>query len=271
MDHPAYGQPRRVTSYASVLLAPNPSPMTLDGTNSWLVGAPGASNRVVIDPGPADAGHLRALADSGSVPLVLLSHHHSDHTEGVPEFAECTGAVVRALNPRWCSGAEPLRDGEEIDAAGVRLRVLATPGHTADSVCFYAPDAAEPAVFTGDTVLGRGTTVVAHPDGHLGSYLDSLRALASLPAGTAMLPGHGPERPDVVPVASEYLAHRRERLDQVRAAVRQHGPDVTPRGIVEIVYADVDRSVWPAAEWSVRAQLTYLREQGELPAGDFGG
>lgn len=264
MQHPAYGEFRQVTSWASVLLAHNPGPMTLEGTNTWVVGSPGASSRVVIDPGPADADHLRRVAERGTVDLVLLTHHHPDHAEGVSEFAEWTGAPVRAWDPELCAGAGPLRDGEVIDASGVSLRVLPTPGHTRDSVSFLAEGVDEPAVFAGDSILGRGTTVVAHPDGHLDSYLRSLRRLAELPAGTAVLPGHGPELPDAAEVASAYLTHREQRLEQVRQVVREQGSEVTARQVVEIVYADVDRAVWPAAEWSVRAQLTYLEEAGEL-------
>lgn len=264
MEHPAPGTLRAVTGFASVQLAQNPGPMTLDGTNTWLFRAPGQRDCVVIDPGPSEPDHLRAVADQGPVSLVLLTHHHGDHTDGVDEFAALTGAPVRAWDADLCRGAQPFRDGEEIDAAGVRLRVVATPGHTRDSVSFLAEYGDEQVVFTGDSILGRGTTVVAHPDGHLGSYVDSLRTLAGLPAGTRALPGHGPELPDAAEVAAAYLEHRERRLNQVREVVRDHGPDVTARRVVEIVYADVDPAVWPAAEWSVQAQLTYLSERGEL-------
>ena len=114
-------------------------------------------------------------------------------------------------------------------------------------------------MLTGDTVLGRGTTVIAHPDGALGPYLESLRRLADLAPDTAVLTGHGPELPDVAAVANAYLAHREERLDQVRNALARLGPRASPRAVVEDVYADVDRALWPAAELSVRAQLEYLR------------
>jgi glyoxylase-like metal-dependent hydrolase (beta-lactamase superfamily II) len=263
-EHPAYGEIREVTPYASVLLARNPGPMTLDGTNTWLVRGPEAAVSVVVDPGPADADHLRHVADHGPVSLILLTHCHPDHTEGARELAERTGAPVRALDPALCLGAEPFVDGELIDSAGVRLQVLAAPGHTSDSVCFSVEHDGSHAVFTGDTVLGRGTTVVAHPDGHLGSYLTSLRRLADLPEGTKVLPGHGPELADAAAIAEAYLTHREQRLDQIREVVRDRGPDTAAREIVEIVYADVDRSVWPAAESTVRAQLAYLHERDEL-------
>jgi glyoxylase-like metal-dependent hydrolase (beta-lactamase superfamily II) len=133
--------------------------------------------------------------------------------------------------------------------------VLATPGHTADSASFVVGDEA---VLTGDTILGRGTTVVVHPDGVLADYLASLERLRQL-GDAIVLSGHGPELPSVREAAAYYLAHRQERLEQVRAALASLGPAATPRQIVEIVYADVDRAVWWAAELSVKAQLDYLR------------
>jgi glyoxylase-like metal-dependent hydrolase (beta-lactamase superfamily II) len=258
--HPAYGELRTVTPLASVLLERNPSPMTLEGTNTWVLRAPGAPDCVVVDPGDDDPAHLKRVAAHGPVALVLLTHRHHDHAAGARRFAALTGAPVRALDPSLVLGSEALGDGDVVAAAGCELRVLATPGHTSDSLSFLLTgDAAGPAVLTGDTVLGRGTTVIAHPDGALGPYLTSLRRLAELPGGTAVLPGHGPELPDAPTVAREYLAHREERLDQVRQAVAALGPDATAREVVEQVYADVDRTLWGAAEASVRAQLDHLR------------
>ncbi len=260
-DHPAYGVLRPVTPLASVLLADNPSPMTLEGTNTWLLRAPGVEECVVIDPGDRDEEHLRRVAAHGPVAQVLLTHHHHDHAGGARRFAELVGAPVRALDPALTLGAEALGHGDVVAAAGVELRVLATPGHTTDSLCFVldGPGATGPAVLTGDTILGRGTTVIAYPDGALGPYLDSLRRLTELAAATAVLPGHGPELADAPRVAATYLAHRAERLSQVRAALRELGPAATARHIVEVVYTDVDPALRPAAEWSVRAQLRFLR------------
>ncbi|WP_130344409.1 MBL fold metallo-hydrolase [Herbihabitans rhizosphaerae] len=259
MSHPAYGQFREVAPFASVLLADNPSIMTLDGTNSWVLRAPGASASVVVDPGPHDTVHLAQLADAGAVELILVTHHHGDHTGGMAAFASRVRAPVRAFDPSWCLRGPALCDGETLEAGGLELRIMHTPGHTSDSISVAVQHDGASATLTGDTVLGRGTTVIAHPDGTLGEYLDSLRRLADCPQGTLVLPGHGPELPDLAATAHEYLAHREQRLDQVRAALAQLGPDASPREVVEVVYADVDPALWGPAEYSVRAQLEYLR------------
>ncbi|MGA8846118.1 MAG: MBL fold metallo-hydrolase [Nocardioides sp.] len=255
------------------LLAPNPGMMTLDGTNTWLLREPGSSTSIVVDPGPIEDGHLERLDEvAGDVGLILLTHHHYDHSEVAAELAERKGCVVRALDPAYCVGADPLSDDELIDVAGLSVRVVTTPGHTADSISLLLPD--ERALLSGDMVLGRGTTVVAHPDGQLGPYLDSIekmRALVTSGEVHTIWPAHGPVLTDAGGVLDYYLAHRHERLDQVRAALaelkaRPHpegvASDELPRQVVEMVYADVDPSLWVPAEWSVRAQLAYLAEQG---------
>lgn len=246
---------RPVTATASVVLAPNPGPMTLEGTNTWVLRAEGYEACVVVDPGPLHEGHLRAVAAAGPVAVVLLTHGHADHSEGARRLAELTGAPVRALDPAHRLGEEGLAEGDVVAAAGLELRVLATPGHTSDSLSFALPDA----VLTGDTILGRGTTVVAHPDGVLGDYLASLDRLQELGDRT-VLPGHGPELPSAGTAASAYLAHREQRLAQVREALDAGAG--TAREVVEVVYADVDRALWHAAELSVRAQLEHLRAAG---------
>lgn len=245
---------RAVTPTASVLLAPNPGPMTLDGTNSWVLRAPGAPDCLVVDPGPADEAHLAALAGCGPVTAVLLTHGHADHSAGAARLAALTGAPVRALDPRHRLGAEGLVDGDVVRAAGVELRVLGTPGHSADSLSFHLPDA----VLTGDTVLGRGTTVVAHPDGVLADYLASLHRLVEL-GDVRVLPGHGPELASAAAAAQAYLDHRAQRLEQVRAALA--GGATGADEVVATVYADVDRALWPAARLSVLAQLAYLADR----------
>ncbi|NUR08081.1 MAG: MBL fold metallo-hydrolase, partial [Nocardioidaceae bacterium] len=168
---------------------------------------------------------------------------------------------VRALDPRHRLGSEGLGEGDVVEVDGLEVHVVATPGHTSDSLSFVLPQ--ERTVLTGDTVLGRGTTVVAHPDGQLGAYLDSLHRLHALAAErevTAVWPGHGPVIDDALAALDFYLAHRQERLEQVRAALESLDPsaDDLARQVVEVVYADVDPVLWGAAELSVRAQIDYL-------------
>jgi glyoxylase-like metal-dependent hydrolase (beta-lactamase superfamily II) len=228
--------------------------MTLDGTNTWVLRAPGSERTLVVDPGPLTESHLSEVAACGPVDVVLLTHGHADHSEGARRFAELTGAPVRALDPAHRLGDDGLGEGDVVVGGGLELRVLATPGHTSDSLSFVLDDA----VLTGDTVLGRGTTVVAHPDGVLGDYLASLRRLREL-GGLTVLPGHGPELPSAGEAAERYLAHREARLEQVRAAVAAGATSAAD--VVEVVYTDVDRALWPAATLSVLAQLEHLRRE----------
>jgi glyoxylase-like metal-dependent hydrolase (beta-lactamase superfamily II) len=269
VSEPTAGIDQFRTPRATCLLAPNPSPMTLDGTNTWLIAEPGSASVVVVDPGPDDERHLRrvhaeAVAGDRRVAKILLTHGHLDHSAGAARLAGLTGAPVQAadparrLGPKKPGDPEGLADGDVVTAAGCELRVVATPGHSADSVCLLLP--ADGALFTGDTVLGRGTTVIA-ADGNLGDYLRTLgqlRDLAEARGVGLLLPGHGPMLADPLGTLEYYLSHRAERLDQVRSALAAGAK--TPAEIVAMIYTDVDRSVWPAAEWSVRAQLDYLDE-----------
>ena len=245
------------TEHAENVLAPNPSVMTLDGTNTWVIGR--REEVVVVDPGPDLEPHLERVREhlgERRVTEILLTHGHFDHSGGAARFAEMVGAPVRALDPRHRLGSEGLADGDVITVDGLEIRVYGTPGHSFDSLCFWLPE--DRAMLTGDTVLGRGTTIIAR-DGGLADYLrslDKLRAAAEGMAAQALLPGHGPVLPDPIGALDGYIAHRRQRLDQIEEARKQGAR--TPREIVRIVYAEVDRSLWPAAEMSVQAQLDYL-------------
>lgn len=254
------------------VLAPNPGTMTLDGTNTWVLREPGAQTSVVVDPGPLADEHLDVVAEvAGRVEAVVVTHHHLDHTEAARSFAERMGCGVRGLDPEQCWRSDPVTDGEVLSVGGLEVEVVTTPGHTRDSISLLL--GADRALLTGDMVLGRGTTVIAHPDGDLAGYfasLERMRALVSDGRVETLWPAHGPVLPDAGAVLDFYAVHRRERLAQVEAALGALGmaadalpADVAedaelPRQVVEVVYADVDESLWGAAEWSVRSQLAYL-------------
>ncbi len=244
------------------VLAPNAGPMTLDGTNTWVL--PGAGPAVVIDPGPDDEHHRAAVlgACPEGVALVLLTHHHHDHTDGVAALVAATGAEVRAVRPDLSSG-RPLVDGEQLALDGGRLTVLHVPGHTSDSTAFLLSGRGGPWLLTGDTVLGRGTSVVADPDGDLADYLASLERLSQVVAEQQvqqLLPGHGPvvEHPGVV--LADYLRHREQRLEQVRRACGAGAR--TAAEVVALVYGSLEPTLHEAATASVRAQLRYLAGSG---------
>jgi glyoxylase-like metal-dependent hydrolase (beta-lactamase superfamily II) len=221
-----------VPGYVRHLLAPNPSPMTLEGTNTWII-----DGRVAVDPGPLDEDHLRAI---GPVEIILRTHNHVDHVEGIPRLVELTGAQELPA--------------EKADVEG--LTVIPSPGHTRDSLSFVIDRRGDRVILTGDTILGRGSSVVMWPDGDVGAYLSTLRSLSEL-VGVPVLPGHGPALPDCAAAAGWLLEHRLERLEQVRGAL-ERGAE-TAEDVVEMVYADTPLSLRVAAEWSVRAQLEYLR------------
>jgi len=247
-----------ITARATCVLAPNPGAMMLEGTNTWVLMEPGATDCIVVDPGPLDEGHLQRVLDvvagrGARVALTLLTHGHPDHAESVFRFAGLTGAPVRGIG----TGHDDLGGYERLTVGGLDLAVVPTPGHTSDSYSFLL--VAENALLTGDTILGRGTSVVAWPDGELAAYLDSLRRIEALTGSgqvTQILPGHGAAVSDAAAVVRSYLDHRQERLEQVRAAVASGA--VGADAVVDTVYADVPRELWPAARLSVLAQLDYL-------------
>lgn len=251
--------------------APNPGPMTLEGTNTWLVGR---GRVLVVDPGPADSGHLRAVLDEvgrdgGRLGGVLLTHRHLDHADALThpllQSALAGGAVpVLALDPALGVAPGPERLEGACDEP---CEVLPLPGHTDDSLALVLPGRTE--VLTGDTVLGRGTSVVAHPDGDLTQYLTSLDALTALTQDGgpwAGLPGHGPALPDLQAAVAGLRTHRRARVEQVRAALlgrAARGPDPADDGLVAAlvgaVYPDVtDPVLVAAAARTVRATLVHL-------------
>lgn len=259
--------PDPVSSFVQCVLAPNPGPMTLSGTNTYVIGAPGSPGSVVVDPGPDDPGHLdRIVEAAGRVDLVILTHRHADHTGGLAALLERTGAPSRARLPEFSRGAQPLHEDETIEAAGTALRILATPGHTADSISVLLPEAGpHGALLTGDTILGGSTTMIDHPDGTLADYFATLDRIEAL--GEALiLPAHGEPIAGAADEARRLRGHRLRRLEQV-AEARDRLRDARPESaagadaddILDIVYADAPERVRAAARASIEAQLSFLR------------
>ena len=237
------------------VLAPNPGVYELEGTNTWIVGEAPA---VVIDPGPDVEPHLREVArTAGRVGVIALTHDHPDHAPGAVTLAAMTDAPIRAMRPP--PGGDPVRDGDELTSGATRLRAVGTPGHSADHVAFWLEG--DRALFTGDAVLGRGTSVIDPPEGDLRAYLRSLRRMLELGPRT-IYPGHGPTVFRAVAKLEEYLAHREEREAQIVAALT-----ASPRTIdelVETIYAEYPEDVLPLAARSVLAHLMKLAAEGRV-------
>jgi glyoxylase-like metal-dependent hydrolase (beta-lactamase superfamily II) len=237
--------------------AANSSAFTLDGTNTYLAGR---DRVIVVDPGPDDPAHVNAVlegarAGGGDVALILVTHGHRDHLGAAAALAAALGgsAPIR----RWEGGGAPLADGETVEEGGVALRALHTPGHAADHVAFYW--AAERVLFSGDLILGAGTVVLEPRERALEEYLASLERVARLDLAL-IAPGHGPLIEDPAARVAEYLAHRRMREGQVLDALA--GGARTPGEIVGVIYRDLDPTLHPAAENTVRAHLLKLVREG---------
>ena len=254
------------------VLAPNPSPMTLEGTNTYLLGRPGAGELIVVDPGPDVDRHRHAIeatarAADAEIVAVVVTHHHADHAQAAG-WAEGWKVPLYAADPGLVPRAERLVDGARLERAALVLQMVHTPGHSSDHLCLLVRDTG--VVLAGDHVLGRGTSVVAWPDGDLTAYMGSLRRLATLQA-IRLDPGHGPSLDDPAATIARYLAHREERERQIIAELMAAGrldTDTTPGAIVKQVYADVDPALHPAAERSVRAHLEKLIADGMVESID---
>jgi glyoxylase-like metal-dependent hydrolase (beta-lactamase superfamily II) len=246
-----------------VALAPNPGLMTGPGTNQYLLGTDDA---LQIDAAPLDAENRRRVAAEGvTVTRLVLTHVHPDHVGGAIDLA--VPRAVHRSRAGFTVGGRPLApgtlldDGDELPWAGGRLIVVHTPGHESGHCCLYEPDRRW--LFTGDTVLSTGTTIVAPPDGDMAAYLDSLRRLRALDAAV-IFPGHGPavDRPQAL--LDEYLAHRLLRERQILEALDDGPQEVA--SLVARVYVDLHPGLVWAAALTVRAHLTKLVREGAVVA-----
>lgn len=251
---------RWLSERVRLILAPNPSPMTLEGTNTYLIGD--ARSLIVMDPGPNVDDHLasiEAAAAGAKVDAVLITHRHIDHAEAAERCAEMFAAPIAGNADPSRPGDRHLADGDRIGTDGTSLAAVATPGHSSDHLCFLLDG--ERTLFSGDHILGRGTTVVAHPDGDMAEYLASLERLRDLQIDR-IYPGHGPviDRPGAV--IEEYIEHRLMRESQVIDGLAAAESAVTPEELVERIYSDVDPVLHPVAAMSVRAHLAKLAREG---------
>ncbi|HUP48748.1 MAG TPA: MBL fold metallo-hydrolase [Thermoanaerobaculia bacterium] len=235
------------------ITAPNPGPLTLDGTRTYLL-----ADSAVLDPGPAEESHVRAILQAvPRLETILITHRHADHAPAAVALKERTGARVFA--PRSVLDDtvvdQRLRGGETIEVGTNPIEVIATPGHTSEHVCFLTSDGD---LFTGDTILGSGTSAIFPPDGHMGDYLRSLALLRSK-SPRRIHPAHGPTRDDAVALIDEYIAHRLERERQVLAAIGS-GASTVPLMRLRI-YPDLDPRLHAAAEMQLTAHLIKLIEE----------
>lgn len=248
----------RLSERVRLVRANNPSPMTLEGTNTYLVGA--GQDLLILDPGPSDALHLDAVREAvgdARVTAILLTHRHYDHSQAAHEFAREFDAQVAAFGGPDEFAEVPVADGARVGGHGVFLTAVHTPGHAHDHVCYVLEE--ERVLFSGDHVLGRGTTIIAFPDGDLGAYMASLERVQSI-APVRIFPGHGPIIDDPMPVLAEYTEHRLMRERQIIDALA-NGPG-TPMDFVKQIYTDVDPKLHTAAEFNVKAHLDKLLKEG---------
>ncbi len=270
------GRVVRLSDQVLRITAPNPGPMTGPGTNSYLVGG-GAGRWTLIDPGPVSEPHGQALlgalaAAGGQLERILVTHTHRDHSPGAAALAAATGAAVWgrvAGHPEWqdthfVPDRVPVH-GERIAAGpGATLRVLHTPGHASNHLCYLLEE--ERLLFTGDHVMQGSTVVINPPDGDMAVYLRSLQALLD-EALDWLAPGHGFLVAEPQAVLRGLIAHRLKREAKVLAALRAHGPGAV-EALVEAVYDDVSARLHGVAQRSLLAHLLKLQAEGVARRGD---
>ena len=242
------------------LRAPNPGAFTLDGTNSYVIDRQG-----IIDPGPVIESHVRNLLQATpELRTILITHRHDDHAPAATELKRRSGARVVAPEGVLSDDTvdERLEDGGRYTIGSLHIEAIATPGHTGEHFCFLSD---EGDLFTGDMILGSGTTAVFPPDGHMGDYITSLRALQARNP-KRIYPGHGPIREDAVTLIASYISHRLEREAQIMATL-----STEPRSITELrgsIYTSLKPSLIRAAEAQILAHLIHLTEQGRVTEQD---
>ena len=241
------------------LTAPNPGPFTLDGTQTYLLG-----DTAVLDPGPNIDAHVAAIrAAQPNLRLILITHRHGDHAPAALPLKAATGAQI--LAPRGVLEDSQVdrrvEGGDTLHIEGIDIEVIATPGHTSEHVCYLT---SEGDLFTGDTILGFGTTAIFPPDGHMGDYLRSLQTLRARNP-KRIYPAHGPVREDATALIDEYIAHRLERERQVLDAFTAGAK--TPTEMRKSIYPELDERLHKAAEIQIEAHLIKLREEGRVSAG----
>jgi glyoxylase-like metal-dependent hydrolase (beta-lactamase superfamily II) len=238
------------------ITAPNPGPFTLDGTRTYLLG-----ETTVIDPGPIIDSHIQSIIQAmPKLRTILVTHRHGDHAPAAIPLQQATGAKIFAPDGvlEDSQVARRLEHGDTIDVEGDRLEVIATPGHTREHVCFFTSDHD---LFSGDTILGFGTTAIFPPDGSMRDYIASLHLLRSRNP-RRIHPAHGPTRDDAIAVIDDYTAHRLERERQVIAAMRA-GATTIPK-LREVIYRDLDPRLRGAAETQISAHLIKLIEEEKV-------
>jgi glyoxylase-like metal-dependent hydrolase (beta-lactamase superfamily II)/8-oxo-dGTP pyrophosphatase MutT (NUDIX family) len=242
-----------------LVLAPNPGLMTGPGTNTYIVGRAGRTT-FVVDPAVDDDSYLRVVTEAaGRVGGIIVTHRHPDHMGGVARLAELTGSPVYAAGDAPIVGVpvRPVEDGDVLTTGDVSLIVLHTPGHASDHICLKLDEA----LFSGDTILGEGTAVIAPPDGDMRAYLETLRRLRSLPI-ERIFPGHYRARVDAHAMIDTYLVHRAERERAIIAALGDRG--ATVEQVVDRVYSNTPPDLHPLAAYSVRAHLEMAQEDGRV-------
>jgi glyoxylase-like metal-dependent hydrolase (beta-lactamase superfamily II) len=236
------------------ITAPNPGPFTLDGTQTWLLGT-----TAVIDPGPDITSHIDAIRNAlPALSTILITHRHADHAPGAVPLKAATGAQIIAPRGVLDDGVVDVRvaGGEKLEVEGETVEVIATPGHTSEHVC-YLTSAGD--LFTGDTILGTGTTAIFPPDGNMADYLRSLHVLRER-APQRIYPAHGGAREDAVALIDHYIAHRVERERQVLEAIDSGAPSIA--AIRAKVYPDLDPRLARAAEIQITAHVIKLVDEG---------